>query len=209
MDKRFVIVSAGPAAPELAAAVHPEDFIIACDAGWKNCEKLGLAPRLVIGDFDSAPRPDGVKTIVLPHEKDDTDTHYAARWAAEQGARKVLLLGALGGARLEHTLANLGTALWLEKQGIRAELLDARSRITFAAPGHPRRYRRGAYFYLSLLPAGGPARGVCASGVRYPLQDACLQADFPLGVSNEFCADEAEISLREGFLAVIETKADF
>ncbi len=47
--------------------------------------------------------------------KDDTDTQYAARWLLEQGYDEITLLGALGGARLEHTLANLATGLYLAK----------------------------------------------------------------------------------------------
>lgn len=37
-------------------------------------------------------------TIVLPHVKDDTDTHYAAKWLLENGYTQVTMLGALGGA---------------------------------------------------------------------------------------------------------------
>ena len=83
---RCVIVSAGPVSPAQAGLVCPGDTVIACDAGWKNCEKLGLAPNLVLGDFDSAPQPAGAQgLIVLPHVKDDTDTHYAARQAVQMG----------------------------------------------------------------------------------------------------------------------------
>ena len=59
--------------------------------------------------------PETGHTIVLPHVKDDTDTHYAARWLLQQGAKSVTMLGALGGARMEHTLANLATGLYLAR----------------------------------------------------------------------------------------------
>ena len=71
---------------------------------------------IIVGDFDSAPCPqqNADDIVVLPHVKDDTDTEYAAKLAAQKGFDEVLLLGALGGKRVEHTLANLCTGLGLE-----------------------------------------------------------------------------------------------
>lgn len=43
----------------------------------------------------------GAKTVFLPAEKDDTDTYYAARKALELGATDVVIVGGLGGARLD------------------------------------------------------------------------------------------------------------
>ena len=40
---RCVIISACPVSPELAEALRPDDFIIACDAGYRNCAPLGLS----------------------------------------------------------------------------------------------------------------------------------------------------------------------
>lgn len=205
---RCVIVSAGSAVPADKAFLKPGDTVIACDAGYRNCALLGLRPEIILGDFDSAPRPNWSNVVVLPHVKDDTDTHYAARLAAERGFQEVLMLGALGGRRLEHTLANLSTGLWLTKQGINVTIADASSRITYVRPGPIRRYPRGDYQYFSVFPAEGAASGVCIRGAFYPLEDAALTADFPLGVSNEFAAEEIAITSRTGILLVIETRAD-
>ena len=139
---RCVILSACPVSPALAAVLRPDDTIIACDAGYRNAERLGLRPDLIVGDFDSAPQPKTEReTIVLPHVKDDTDTEYAAKLVSEKGFDEVLLLGGLGGRRVEHTLANLCTGLGLEQRGVRTTLLDERSRITYVMPGETRRYR--------------------------------------------------------------------
>lgn len=101
MSKRAVILSAVPVAAALGRYVQPGDFIVACDAGYRNAARLGLQPDLIVGDFDSAPQPKTAQeTIVLPHVKDDTDTQYAARWLLEQGYDEITLLGALGGAGL-------------------------------------------------------------------------------------------------------------
>ena len=102
-----------PVSPELKRLLRPDDFIIACDAGYRNCAPLGCKPNIILGDFDTAPCPvqQNDDIIVLPHVKDDTDTEYAARLASEKGFTEVLLLGALGGRRIEHTLSNLATGL--------------------------------------------------------------------------------------------------
>ena len=91
---RAVILSACPVSRGLRRYIRPGDCIVDCDAGYRNAEALGVRPDLIVGDFDSAPRPPQTgHTIVLPHVKDDTDTHYAARWLLEQGAGQVVMLG--------------------------------------------------------------------------------------------------------------------
>ena len=64
MAGRFVVVGAGEwfGAPRLEA----EDFLVAADGGYPHLLAAGLTPHLVIGDFDSAPPPAGLKTLRLP-----------------------------------------------------------------------------------------------------------------------------------------------
>ena len=209
---RCVIISACTVQPELKRLLRADDFIIACDAGYRNCEVLGCRPNIIVGDFDTAPCPqqDDDDIVVLPHVKDDTDTEYAAKLATEKGFDEVLLLGVLGGRRMEHTLANLCTGLGLEERGARATLQDERPRITFIRPGESRRYPKAEYFYLSVFPLEGRAEGVCERGSFYELTDAVLTAGYPLGVSNEYAegSDCITISTRTGALVVVETLPD-
>lgn len=209
---RCVILSACPVSPALAGLLREDDFIIACDAGYRNCVPLHCKPHVIVGDFDTAPCPqqEDDEIVVLPHVKDDTDTEYAAKLAVQKGFDEVLLLGGLGGRRLEHTLANLCTGLGLEQRGIRAALQDERSRITFVLPGESRSYPKEEFFYFSAFPMEGRAEGVYEKGSFYELEDAVLTAGYPLGVSNEY--DEGSscitISTRQGALVVVETIAD-
>ena len=55
-------------------------------------------------------------------------------------------MGGLGGRRVEHTFANLGTGLGLEKRGLRLFPQNERSRITYVLPGQTRRYPKEAFF---------------------------------------------------------------
>ncbi len=210
MSKRAVVFSAVPVEAEMAVYVQPGDFIVACDAGYRNAARLGLRPDLIVGDFDSAPQPETDReTIVLPHVKDDTDTQFAARWLVEQGYEEVVLLGALGGARVEHMFANVSTGLYLALHGVKAILADARSEMHYLLPGRELALDRKDWMYLSVFALGTPMTGVTLQGVYYPLQDATLsELDYPLGTSNEFTAPVAHLRCSGGHGLVVLTRAD-
>lgn len=91
LTKRAVILSAMPVTPALSAYLQPGDTVVACDAGYRNAAVLGIQPDLIVGDFDSAPKPETTgDMIILPHVKDDTDTHYAAKWLCERDRKSVV-----------------------------------------------------------------------------------------------------------------------
>lgn len=210
MNKRAVVFSAVPVGPEMASYLQPGDFIVACDAGYRNAARLGVRPDLIVGDFDSAPQPvTDRETIVLPHVKDDTDTQFAARWLLEHGYQEIVLLGALGGARVEHMFANISTGLYLALQGAQVVLADARSEMHYLLPDRPLALEQKDWMYLSVFALGGPMTGVTLEGVYYPLQDATLtELDYPLGTSNEFTRSVAHLRCAGGHGLVVLTRAD-
>ena len=57
--------------------------------------------------------------------------------------------------------------------------------------------------HLSVFSMGDECRGVTLRGTKYPAEDVTLTHAFPLGVSNSFAADVAEISVEEGALLVM------
>jgi thiamine pyrophosphokinase len=181
------------------------DLQIAADAGLHLCERLGVRPDVVLGDFDSmdvcqAP----ADCIRVPVEKDDTDTGHAIRYALDQGYRTLILVCALGG-RLDHTLANIQNAASAAAEGANVTILDEREEITFLTGGTLRLPRRKGWS-LSVFSLTDRCTGVCLRGVKYRLEDAVLTNRVPLGVSNEFAAPEAEISLTQGILMIAQTK---
>lgn len=210
MSKRAVVFSAVPVESDMAAYVQPGDFIVACDAGYRNAAKLGVRPDLIVGDFDSAPQPETDReTIVLPHVKDDTDTQFAARWLVEHGYEEVTLLGALGGSRIEHMFANVSTGLFLAMHGIKTILADARSEMHYLLPGKELILERKDWMYLSVFALGAPMTGVTLQGVYYPLENATLsELDYPLGTSNEFVEPVAHMQCTGGHGLVVLTRAD-
>ena len=210
MKKRAVVFSAVPIGTEMASYLQPQDFIVACDAGYRNAAKLGVRPDLIVGDFDSAPQPvTDWETIVLPHVKDDTDTQFAARWLVEHGYEEAVLLGALGGARVEHMFANISPGLYLSLHGVHTVLADSKSEMHFLLPECPLALARKDWMYLSVFALGEPMTGVTLEGVYYPLQDATLsELDYPLGTSNEFTEPIAHLQCRTGHGLVVLTRAD-
>ena len=106
------------------------DFVVCCDAGLRHEKALGVCASLIVGDFDSHERPvTDREVIVLPHEKDDTDTFYAVKECLKRGFTDFLLLGMTGG-RLDHTLGNLQALVMLDEAGVRACMVDDYSEIS-------------------------------------------------------------------------------
>lgn len=206
--KRCVIWAGSPVSRRMLDLLRPDDYILAADGGWKSAEALGIKPDWVLGDFDSSPRPAGENVTVLPAEKDDTDTHYATRVALERGFSSILYLGALGGKRLDHTLAALQTALYAAKQGAEVTLADENCEIRMLLGGQSVRLEPRPGWYLSLLAMGGPVEGVYERGVKYPLENASLVPDFPIGVSNEFTDQPAEIGIGSGSALLLMVRSD-
>ena len=59
----------------------------------------------------------GERVRRLPVEKDDTDTLAAVKLGLERGCTDFWIYGGTGGKRLDHTLANLQTLLYLRRRG--------------------------------------------------------------------------------------------
>ncbi len=215
-QNRCVICAAGPVenAEALRPLLRPDDWVIAADGGVALARRLGLTPSLLVADFDSSLRPEfssgkqeaaGVPIASLPVKKDDTDTMAAARIALDRGFRDFLLLGGTGG-RLDHTVANFAVLLHLRRHGARAVMADEHGRTELLLPG---RYlvEPEAGMKLSLLPYAGEVTGLSVKNVEYPLENATLTPDFPLGVSNEFAGSRpVEIAFEKGILQLFLSK---
>ena len=203
--KRCVILSAGEIVDDrlIAPLVQPEDFVICADGGYRHAKRLGIRPHLVVGDFDSMQAEEyaGVRHIAYPPQKDDTDTMIAIRHGLKRGYRNFLLLGCLGG-RFDHSIANLAALYYLKKRGCTARIVDERNEVFLLEDEHiDLPHRAGCK--LSVFSYSGKCGGVTLTGVQYPLDRYPLDNAFPLGVSNEFAADFAGITVENGTLLVI------
>lgn len=87
-------------------------------------------------------------------------------------------------------------------------LANERSELQYLVPGRELILQRRDWKYLSLFPMEGRLTGVCIRGAFYPLENAVLTADYPLGVSNEFIADTAQLQCSGGCGLVVLTRDD-
>lgn len=207
--KTCVIIAAMDV-PNLDKLIPESAFVIAADRGYRIAEKYGVHPDLYIGDWDSADMPENIckeNIITLPTEKDDTDTHYAAKWAVKNGYESVILIGAVGG-RLDHTLANLNTLYYLTKNCKEAKLYSENETIIICRCGCTVSLKKSEYenCYISVFPYGKTASGITETGFKYSLENAKLTADYPLGTSNRISKKIAYISVKNGDLLVIAQK---
>lgn len=191
-------------------------FVICADGGYALAKELGVKTDLLIGDFDSydgqMPSEDDIEIIRVSSIKDDTDTGLCLRSALERGYRDITIIGGVGG-RLSHTMANLQSMAMTAKKAERISMIDGFRNVTvLRGPGElslnadrdfPLNEDENAKHYLSIFAHGGDCIDVSIKGVFYPLENAVLNCDYPLGVSNEMTEKTAEISLKKGTLIVI------
>ena len=182
-----------------------DDYVVFCDSGLKHLDGLQVKPSLIVGDFDSHVNPHlDVETIVLPCEKDDTDTVFAVKEAVKRGFEDFLLVGVVG-ARLDHTLANTSILLYLDTLGKKGRIIDDYSEMEIVS-SEPASVSE-EFSFFSLLNITGCAKGITVTGAKYPLQDAEITCEYQYGVSNEVLAGEsATVSVKEGKLLLIKNR---
>ena len=195
------------------------DFVVAADGGARHAAGFGLHIDVWVGDGDSVDAEQlaaldatGTQIHRVPSDKDQTDSELAVGRAIDAGVKRVVMLGALGGPRLDHGLANLDMLASGRLGAVDAVLYDVRgARISLiSAPDHAglpvtRSFTGRIGDVLSLLPVGGPARGVTTRGLRYRLASEDLLPGRSRGVSNVRTAAVAVVGLDSGRLLVIET----
>ena len=202
-----MIIGAAPiAGKQVFAEFPPENYYVICaDAGYETAAKLGVVPDLIVGDFDSASGlpPKGKKVLKLPVEKDVTDTMYAAMKGLTKGFRSFVLLGCLGGARFDHTVANLEVLQFLLSHGARGLLADEHTKV-FLIRESRLRLTEMAGATVSVFPYGEPTCTVTYEGLQYPLSHRKLTSGgILMGVSNSVVAPSAEIIVHEGTALVV------
>lgn len=183
--------------------IESDDRVICADRGIVHAQKLKIVPNLIIGDFDSykSQLPENVEILRSVPEKDDTDTMLAVKTAISRGAKKIRIYGALGG-RFDHTFANIQTLKFASENGCWAEIADEGNRIMLREKG-VHQFRKMDGWYFSIFSYSEELNIKSLRGVKYPLENYLMKNSFPIGVSNEFEADSAELSIDSGTSLII------
>jgi len=185
-----------------------EDLVIGADRGYLNLKNSFITPDIVMGDFDSYSGKIDCRNIVkYPVIKDDTDSAIAIKYGIEQGYTKIVVYGAIGGS-LDHTLANVALCAKYAEEGIDLSFVDG-DNVLFGIYNSGVSFSPEAKGRISVFAYGKKAEGVCEKGLFYTLDDAVLDPNVPLGVSNEFIGEKCEIFVRNGTLLIYTSKKNF
>lgn len=179
-----------------------DDFFIFCDGGLNHLEKLQVLPNLIVGDFDSYTQEKfKVETIVLPCEKDDTDTIFAIKEAINRGFDDFLLIG-VRGSRFDHTLGNVYALQMLLEKGKTGKIVDDYCEMQIVSKAATKIDSNCKYF--SLIAFCGNVRGVEISGAKYPLKNAEIKSSYQYAISNQ-CLKNCDtfVSVKQGLLLLI------
>jgi thiamine pyrophosphokinase len=205
MGETIVVFAGGDPPPASVLDALPNDaYVIAADSGFDHAQRLGVKVDLLVGDLDSI----SAEGLVLaedieqhPTDKNATDLAIALDAAARRKPSGVIVVGGAGG-RIDHFLANAALLSASEYADLELTWLpgDAvihvvRDRIELSgSPGD----------VVTLLPYGGPARGVSTGGLQWPLTDAVLAPGTSLGVSNQMTGTMATVELDDGVLLTVQ-----
>lgn len=202
---RCVIIGAAKISnyDKIKTFLQADDFYIVCDGGLNHLDLLKIKPDLIVGDFDSHSNPHlPVETIVLPHEKDDTDSVFALKTALKRGFKDFLFLGMLGG-RIDHELGNLCMLLKCFEENVEAIMVDDFSELEVV--GQEKVFIPDDFSYFSTLNLWGTAHKITIKNALYNLDDAEIPLTYQYGVSNEVLkGKKAEVSAKEGCLLLVK-----
>lgn len=189
---------------------NEKDVIIAADGGYDILNKNNITPDIVIGDFDSVSKlPTHENLIEFPPEKDYTDMFLAYKEGEAKGFNNFVIYGGTGG-RIDHTISNIQLLADIAINGGRAFLLGEGAVLT-AIHNEKIEFSSDYTGKISVFSIETTSKSVTIRGLKYSTDNILLNCNTPLGVSNEFVGERAEISVKDGTLLIIwyETPQNF
>ena len=189
-----------------SARKHNYKYVYCTDGAASKARDLCVIPKGVVGDMDSIVEEDlifmfekKVEVYKFPPEKDYTDTYLALKLMEDKGFKEVVVWGATGG-RLDHTIANIMAAAFYVKGSMEIAFEEPGLTIDIIRREKELKGERGDV--VSIFPIGGEVKGVSLTGFKYPLSNAVLSSDSPIGISNVLQENRGIISVENGVLAV-------
>ena len=194
----------------LAQQLASAEQVVAADGGTRAVTAAGGICHVIVGDGDSLGvdglararevNPD-VEVRRYPTAKDATDAELAIQAALEVDPDRIVVVGAFGGARLDHefaTLMLLANERWRDRDVV---LADGRREVRLVTDRTEIHGLAGDM--VTLLAVGGPVANMQSCGLSYELDGRSLAVGSSLGVSNELTGPRAELSVGSGLLLLI------
>ena len=200
MDTCYIIGAGDVFDTDLLA--DDSDYIICADGGYKYRNIFDREPDLVIGDFDSLGHiPQTEDKIIYPSEKDESDMQLCVDKGFEKGYRRFVILGGLGGERMDHSIANIQLLHYIASKSAVGYLLH--KKIIFTCIRDTTVYfSKKCKGYISVFSLSDESRGVTIKNLRYETDSIVLHNNNVLGLSNEFTGKQSEISVKNGALLI-------
>ena len=176
-------------------------LIIAGDGGANVLFKIGISPDILIGDMDSISSQvlDGVskecEIFKYPQEKDYSDLQLCIKKALEYNPKKIVL-AAVTGTYIDHTLANLINLFSVTNVDVKIEIVTSNSSIFSITPDNPAKMlgmngRRFSFFPIK------PIIGLVMDGFYYHFSDNKLES-WEYSLSNVINSNEAFLTFESG-----------
>lgn len=173
-----------------------KSFIIAADSGYVTCRNAGIPVNLIIGDFDSSPKPKAdYEIIALPCEKDDTDTFFCIKEAIKRGFDEIAIFCAAG-SRLDHTYSNIICLDYCNRSNINAYIVNENNKAFITS--NDITLKKDNYKFFSVFAFSDCVEGLTIKGAKYEIDNKTVYSYQSFGQSNEFLNDEVKISLKKG-----------
>ncbi len=196
----------------LRERIQKEEFVlvIGVDGGSRYASELNVTINVIIGDMDSISSYEkdenmNSRFISYPEEKDETDLELALIYAKEQGAEKIVVVGAMGG-RMDMTISNIQLITHASSGSCRIEIWHGnQTGWIIQPPGEDIPGNFGDT--VSLIPIGGDAHGIITTGLKYPLKNEELTMK-SRGVSNRIESIPVHVTFSEGYLLVVHTPGE-
>lgn len=186
-------------------------YVIAADGGIRHAASFNIEPHLWVGDFDSSDSVmrDRYRNVPLkeyPSDKVKSDGELAIEEALSLKPQKIVLVGAMGGSRTDHSFFNvLGALNFAHKHQDTEFILTGKSELAMPLlPNKLLEIANSVGATLSIVPFS-QLKGLTIEGVKWPLDQVFVELGSTHTLSNLIVSD-AQVQLLDGLaIAIVQT----
>lgn len=198
----LIVVHPVPKDIKKIISLNEDDYVIAVDQAVLSLYKQRVNIDLAVGDFDSLTNQGvlrNLNVVKLDPIKDVTDTFQALIEAEKLDPDQMIMIGGIGGDRIEHFIAHM----LLFDRFNKLKIINDFSEIFMLENKDVKIDYKG---YVSIFAYNQAL--ITLEGFKYPLDAYKLTQYDSLGISNEVIDDQASINVKDGRVIVVLSKVD-